>query len=146
MTFWPLWGCGLLPDGYYRQSPLAGVALGGPPFPCMRNTRLFPGAADPNDLPFLKDLANLDEKKAFSAMLASAGLGYFDYAIEIVYAFPSIISERLGLDTSQISKVLADTAKSYGRARLGMEIGQTAKHFARLLRSKLLGLGVPLQR
>tara|TARA_B100000405_G_C16576431_1_gene371474 strand:+ start:20 stop:358 length:339 start_codon:yes stop_codon:yes gene_type:complete len=112
----------------------------------MRNARLFPGVADPNALPFLKDLANLDEKKAFSAMLASAGLGYFDYAIEIVYAFPSIISERLGLDTSQISKVLADTAKSYGRARLGMEIGQTAKHFARLIRSKLLGLGVPLQR
>jgi len=123
--------------------------------------RVRPWAADPflvcetpaysrgqliqTDLLFLRDLAKLDEEKAFSAMLASAGLGYFDYAIEILNAFPSIISERSGVDTSQITKVLADTSKSYGRARLRVEICQAVKHFARLVRSKLLGLGVPTQ-
>ena len=76
-------------------------------------------------------------------MLASAGLGYFDHAIEILNAFPSIISERSGADTTQMRGVLAETAKSYGRARLGKEICQAVKHFARLVRSGSVGLGVP---
>ena len=98
------------------------------------------------DLLFLRDIANLDEQRAFSAMLAAAGLGYFDHAIEILNAFPSIISERSGADIPQMSEVLADTAKSYGRVRLGMEICQAVRHFARLVRSRVIGLGVPPHR
>ena len=115
----------------------------GDPFLVRETPAYSRGRLVQTDLLFLRDIANLDEQRAFSAMLAAAGLGYFDHAIEILNAFPSIISERSGADTTQMRGVLAETAKSYGRARLGKEICQAVKHFARLVRSGSVGLAVP---